>query len=157
MISIIVPNYNHSDFLEERIKSILDQTYQDFELLLLDDRSTDNSVDILKKYSDHPKVTHIVINDTNSGSPFKQWVLGIKMATYDYIWIAESDDSSESEFLGKVMSKFSEYPDLAAVYTNSKGLSQSGQTGNILNNTNLKSGKLKGESFISNWFLTCGL
>ena len=71
-VSVIVPNYNHEQYLQQRIESIVNQTYQDFELILLDDFSTDNSRDILNLYRNHPKVSKIVFNEKNSGSPFKQ-------------------------------------------------------------------------------------
>ncbi|MDP5078807.1 MAG: glycosyltransferase, partial [Nonlabens sp.] len=96
---IIVPNYNHASFLRERIDSILNQSYQDFEIILLDDCSTDASVELLNKYKDHPKVSQLVINKENSGSPFKQWQKGIELAQGTYIWIAESDDYCEPTFL----------------------------------------------------------
>jgi glycosyltransferase involved in cell wall biosynthesis len=91
---IIIPNYNYSQFLEERIESVLNQTYQDFEIILLDDSFTDNSLEILSRYESHPKVSHFEINQQNSGSVFKQWVKGIKLAKGKYIWIAEIDDVS---------------------------------------------------------------
>lgn len=102
-VSIILPNYNHSAYLEERIESILNQTYKNFELIILDDKSTDNSVEIIEKYRYHPKVTHIEINKINSGSTFRQWDKGISLATGDYIWIAESDDWCEYTFLETLM------------------------------------------------------
>ena len=49
-VSIIVPSYNHAQFLEERIESILNQDFDNFEVILLDDLSSDNSAEILKKY-----------------------------------------------------------------------------------------------------------
>jgi glycosyltransferase involved in cell wall biosynthesis len=103
-VSIIVPNYNHATFLKERIDSILNQTYQNFELILLDDCSTDNSVSILNTFKNHPKVSQLIINEENSGSPFKQWRKGIELAQYDWIWIAESDDVSHEEFLFSCLS-----------------------------------------------------
>ena len=51
-VSVIVPNYNHARFLERRLESILTQTYQDFELIILDDYSSDNSIEIIEKYRD---------------------------------------------------------------------------------------------------------
>ncbi|MDP4285486.1 MAG: glycosyltransferase family 2 protein [Bacteroidota bacterium] len=98
-VSIIVPNYNHAAFLQQRIDSILNQTYQDFELIILDDCSTDNSRDILESLRNHPKVSHLIFNKKNSGSPFKQWQRGIELAKGDYIWIAESDDYCDHTFL----------------------------------------------------------
>ena len=65
-VSIIVPSYNHAQFLEERIESILNQDFHNFEVILLDDLSSDNSAEILKKYQNHPKVSHCIINEKNS-------------------------------------------------------------------------------------------
>ena len=99
LLSIILPNYNHIAFLEQRLESIFQQTYQNFELILLDDASTDGSELILKRYENHPKVTQLIINSQNSGSPFKQWQKGINLAKGEYVWIAESDDYCDPEFL----------------------------------------------------------
>jgi glycosyltransferase involved in cell wall biosynthesis len=100
-VSIIVPSFNHGDFLEQRIKSIQNQTFTDFEIFLLDDCSTDNSWQIIEKYKSDVKVTHTHKNDINSGSPFMQWQYGIDLAKGQYIWIAESDDFAEPDFLEK--------------------------------------------------------
>lgn len=101
MVSIILPNYNHSKFLQERLHSIFNQTYADFEVIILDDCSTDDSVSILKEYEVHPKLSYFIINEKNTGSPFLQWKKGIDLAIGKYIWIAESDDSCELDFLEK--------------------------------------------------------
>lgn len=105
-VSIIVPNYNHSLFLEARLESIFSQTYQNFELILLDDYSSDNSLEILSKYSSHPKVSHFIINTENSGTNYKQWNKGISLAKGDLIWIAESDDTCNDYFLEKLVRSF---------------------------------------------------
>ncbi|TWI05951.1 glycosyltransferase involved in cell wall biosynthesis [Luteimonas cucumeris] len=98
-VSVIVPNYNHAPYLVQRIDSVLAQTCQDFELILLDDCSTDDSRTLLERYRSHPKVSHLVCNEQNSGSTFKQWDKGIALAQGRYIWIAESDDWCEPTFL----------------------------------------------------------
>ena len=77
LVSVIVPNYNHAPYLRERIDSILNQTFQDFELILLDDCSPDNSREIINSYKDNPHVSHIVLNEENSGNTFVQWDLGV--------------------------------------------------------------------------------
>ena len=92
LVSIIIPNYNHAKFLDERIQSVLNQTYQNFELIILDDKSSDNSVEVINQYKDDPRVSSIIINKDNSGSTFKQWYKGIEIAKGEIIWIAESDD-----------------------------------------------------------------
>lgn len=99
LISVIVPNYNHAPYLLERIESILSQSFQDFELILLDDFSTDQSTEVLKKYQNHEKVSHLLLNEKNSGSTFKQWNKGISLAKGKYIWLAESDDYADPLFL----------------------------------------------------------
>lgn len=103
-VSVIIPNYNHARFLEQRIESVLNQTFQDFEIIFLDDASVDNSREIFAKYANHPKISHVIFNETNSGSPFKQWNKGFSLAKGEYIWIAESDDYSELTFLEQIIS-----------------------------------------------------
>ena len=98
-----MPNYNHSKFLDKRFSSILKQTNQNFEIILLDDCSTDNSVEKLDFFSSSPKVSHYIVNNENSGSPFRQWKRGFDLAKGKYIWIAESDDFSDESFLDKVL------------------------------------------------------
>ena len=99
LASVIIPNYNHAKYLEERIQSVLNQTYQNLELILLDDKSTDNSLEVINKYRDNPHVSQIVVNEHNSGSAFKQWHRGIELAIGELIWIAESDDYCSPTFL----------------------------------------------------------
>ena len=94
-VSVIIPNYNHAPFLNRRIDSVLNQTYRDFEVIILDDCSPDNSKEIIEGYRGNPKVSHIIYNEINSGSTFKQWEKGILVASGEYIWIAESDDWCE--------------------------------------------------------------
>lgn len=105
LISVIVPNYNHAHYLEERLDCIFNQTYENFEVILLDDASSDESLTILNKYKNHPKVVHAVFSSKNSGSPFLQWQRGVSLAEGDYIWIAESDDYCDSTFLEQLVGK----------------------------------------------------
>lgn len=102
-VSVIIPNYNHAIFLKQRIESILVQTYRNFELIILDDCSTDDSREIIEHYRNHPKVIQIVLNSQNSGSVFKQWEKGIHLAGGELVWIAESDDYADSQFLEKMV------------------------------------------------------
>ena len=101
-VSIVVPNYNHSRFLPKRIESVLRQTYQDFELVLLDDCSTDESRTILSRYASNPRV-RLEFNKVNSGTSFKQWNTGVRMARGEYVWIAESDDYADEPLLERLV------------------------------------------------------
>lgn len=99
LVSVIIPNYNHAKFLDERIQSILNQTYQNFEVIILDDKSTDNSVEVINKYKNNPHISCIVVNEENSGSTFRQWHKGFELARGEIVWIAESDDSCDKLLL----------------------------------------------------------
>ncbi len=118
-ISIIIPNYNHSPFLKKRIDSVLNQTYQNFELIILDDFSTDNSRNIIETYRENPKISAISYSERNSGSPFKQWRRGIELAKGDWIWIAESDDFSETSFLQEAVDAINNHPSIGIFYCDS--------------------------------------
>jgi glycosyltransferase involved in cell wall biosynthesis len=106
-VTVIVPNYNHSIYLQRRLDSIYSQTYENFDVILLDDCSSDNSPSILEKYQKrYPQKTSFYINDANSGSAFSQWSKGISLAQGELIWIAESDDYCEADFLEKLIPFF---------------------------------------------------
>lgn len=102
-VSIIIPNYNHARYLKQRIDSILGQDYQDFEIIILDDFSLDESKSLIMSYSRSVKVQKCIFNSQNSGSTFKQWKKGLKLAKGEYIWIAESDDVASNDFLSTLV------------------------------------------------------
>jgi glycosyltransferase involved in cell wall biosynthesis len=135
MVSIILPNYNHARFLRKRIDSILGQTCQDFELIILDDHSTDNSREIILEYAAKDQRVSFNFNEVNSGNPFRQWQKGIGMATGDWIWIAESDDFAELNLLEKLLEKLSANTEAGIAYCQSHFVDQDGKiTGNHLRN-----------------------
>lgn len=118
LVSIIIPNYNHALFLKQRIDSVLNQNFQDFELIILDDCSTDASREIIEQYRNHPKISQIIYNDKNSGGVFKQWVKGIEKAKGEYIWIAESDDYAAEKFLAETLHVMEQDASIGMVFTN---------------------------------------
>ncbi|PKB17460.1 glycosyltransferase [Flavobacterium sp. 5] len=105
-VSIILPSYNHAKFLKDRLDTILNQTYTDWEIIIIDDCSTDNSNEILTEFvnQNKSKVKYFISNDYNSGSGYKSWQKGIELAETEYIWIAETDDYSELTFLEQLVS-----------------------------------------------------
>ena len=118
-ISVIVPNYNYGRFLYQRIYSILNQNYKIFELIILDDKSKDNSMEIIEnignrinKYID----VRLIKNDVNSGNAFNQWQKGLEMARGDYVWICEADDYCKKNFLKKVTEPIRENKDIVISY-----------------------------------------
>lgn len=126
-VSVIIPNYNHATFLKQRIESILNQTFQDLEVIILDDCSTDNSKKIIEQYRNHPKVSQIVYNDKNSGNTFKQWHKGFELAKGEYIWIAESDDLADVLFLENCINILNTDSNLNLVFTKSILINEKGE------------------------------
>ncbi|MEO6719097.1 MAG: glycosyltransferase family 2 protein [Ferruginibacter sp.] len=131
-VSVIIPNYNHGAFLHQRIESVLSQTFQDIEIILLDDHSTDNSREIIEAYRGNPKMAHIVFNDSNSGSPFKQWRKGLELSRGKYVWIAESDDWAFPDFLKTLYNSITQSPDVGICFSGSNWIDDMGETGKDL-------------------------
>lgn len=125
LVSVIVPNYNYAHFLDERLSSIYNQTFQDFEVIILDDASTDESIEIIKKYCLKPNTT-VITNDVNSGSVLRQWRKGIENAKGKFVWIAEADDYCEIGFLEKILQKFTDNT-IVLAYCNSNSVNENGK------------------------------
>jgi len=135
-VSVIVPNYNHFAYLSRRIYSIFNQTYQNFEIIILDDNSSDGSRDILSKYESHPKVAGVILNNENSGNTFSQWKKGIELAKGELIWIAESDDYCELDFLEKMVKPFLVDAEISLVFCQSQKVNSNSEvTGNWIEET----------------------
>ena len=117
-VTVIIPNYNHAAFLAKRIESVLGQTYRDFEVLYLDDASTDASAEVARRFEGDPRI-RFIDNATNSGSPFKQWNKGVREAKGEYVWIAESDDFAEPTLLETLVEQLDRHPNVGLAYCQS--------------------------------------
>ena len=126
-VSVIVPNYNHARFLRQRIDSILNQTFQDFELILLDDASADDSHSILSSYASNPSV-RLEFNEQNSGNTYRQWNKGVRLARGKYVWIAESDDCAELRFLEKLLALLDADTAVQLAFCRSRAVTEEGET-----------------------------
>jgi glycosyltransferase involved in cell wall biosynthesis len=116
-VSVIVPNFNHARYLPARLDSIFGQTFRDFEVILLDDASTDRSREVLARYAGRADV-QLVANEKNSGSTFRQWMKGLDLARGELIWMAESDDSCAAQFLERLLPAFAD-PAVRLAYADS--------------------------------------
>ena len=118
-VSVVVPNYGYARYLEDRLRSIFDQTVTPFEIIFLDNCSPDDSVEVARRLAQiSPAPMQIVVNAENNGSPFRQWVKGLKMATGDLVWIAESDDLCHPQFLERLLPEFYD-PEVVLAYSQS--------------------------------------
>ena len=130
-VSVIVPNYNYGKYIKKRLYSILDQTYPIYEIIVLDDASTDGSTEMIKNLVLNIKIKNPEMNirfvpsEKNSGKAMAQWGKGFALATGDYIWIAEADDFSNKHFLEEVMKGFDD-PEVVISYTESMIINGSG-------------------------------
>ena len=100
-LSIIVPVYNAEHFLDKCIKSVQSQTLQDFELILINDGSKDNSLEICKKHSQEDSRI-IVFNQENSGQS-KARNVGLENANGEYVAFLDSDDWVDSDYYEKLV------------------------------------------------------
>ena len=98
-VSIIVPNYNGSKYLDDAIKSVLNQTYTDWEMIIVDDCSTDDSVEIIKGYIANSDRIRLIALKNNNGRPSIPRNIAIRDAEGDYIAFLDSDDIWHSKKL----------------------------------------------------------
>jgi glycosyltransferase involved in cell wall biosynthesis len=143
-VSVIIPNFNHAKYLKQRIDTILNQTYRDFELIILDDNSTDNSRDIIDEYIHRFPDIRSFYNKTNSGSPFTQWNLGVENAKGEFIWIAESDDFADTRFLEKATELMLRNEKMGLVYCDAFVIDEK-------NNTEYRASKLRTNLHNKKW------
>lgn len=128
-ISVVVPNYNYSNYLYQRVYSILNQNYKIHELIILDDASKDNSLFYIKQIEQ--KISgvvnvKVVVNDINSGNAFSQWQKGINLATGDYVWVAEADDYAKKNFLNEVVSPLKKNNNIVISYADTGFIDSNG-------------------------------
>lgn len=127
MISVIVPVYNASSQLPRCIESILNQTYQDFELLLMDDGSSDNSLQICQDYEARDSRIRVYTHKNSGVSVTRNW--GISLARGQYVEFADSDDYLRENALETLLSALeAENADLSMC-----GLSEIGPNGEVQN------------------------
>jgi glycosyltransferase involved in cell wall biosynthesis len=105
-VSVVVPNYNYEAYLPQRLDSIARQSFQDFEVILLDDASPDGSMEVLREWARNRPATRLIANTENSGSPFAQWIKGMDLAQSELIWMAEADDFCEPDLLETLLPHF---------------------------------------------------
>jgi glycosyltransferase involved in cell wall biosynthesis len=125
-VSVIVPNYNHASFLQQRLDSVFSQTFDDMEVIILDDASTDDSREVIMHYALTPNV-QLSFNDVNSGSPFAQWNKGVRLASGKYVWIAESDDWADPHLLEILVGRLESNPSAVLAYCQSNLIDENGQ------------------------------
>lgn len=130
-VSIITPLFNSEKFIEETIKSVLHQTYKNWEMLIVDDGSTDTGVTIAEKYQTQDSRIIVVKNGKNNG-PAKTRNKAIEMASGRFIAFLDSDDLWEPEKLTEQID-FMLANNYSFTYTAYRKMNEDGIPGNVLN------------------------
>lgn len=125
IVSILVPVYNHEKFIRETIESILSQTYHNWELLVVDDCSTDGSWDIMQEYAKKDSRVRVFRNEQNKGL-IPNWKFLIDTSRGEYISFLEGDDLYYRDNLEAKVRIFEKYPDLGMVYCNFNVIDEKG-------------------------------
>ncbi|WP_442756475.1 glycoside hydrolase family 99-like domain-containing protein [Methylocystis sp. JAN1] len=126
-VSAAVPNYNYARYMPERLGSVFAQTYPIREVIVLDDCSSDDSLEAIQKTAAHwERDIRLVANDVNSGSVFSQWRKAALLAKGDFVWIAEADDSCDAEFLEELIPFFDKDEQVKFVFSDSRTVDADG-------------------------------
>lgn len=115
-VSVVIPNYNYARYLDERLQSILNQTFNDFEVIITDDASTDNSREVISKYDADPRVRALYF-EKNSGSVYQRWNDGAALARGEYIIFAGADDSCDRTLLERLVALLDAHPNVGLAYS----------------------------------------
>ena len=117
-ISFVTASFNYAKYISKAIESVINQTYKNWELIIVDDGSKDNSVEIINSYVEkYPDKIRLLTHPNNENRGLKETVkLGVKSATGDFIAFVESDDYIREDYLEKKLEIIKKYPDIKLIY-----------------------------------------
>ena len=116
-VSIITASYNYENYIKETIESVIAQTFQDWEMIIVDDGSTDNSVDVIKSYSEKDSRIKLFKHENGVNRGLAETLqLGIKHASSDWVAFLEYDDTITPEYLTEKFNIIEKYPDVDFIF-----------------------------------------
>src|SRR5262245_21907442 len=121
-VTVLIPVYNRVQYVAVAIESILAQHFTNFELLLIDDGSTDGSLEVLRSYTADPRV-RLLRNESNLGIP-RTRNKGVALARGEYVAMLDSDDYAYPTRLGRQVDFLDRHPDYALVGTWTAGMNE---------------------------------
>lgn len=131
LLSIVMPAYNASDYIAEAIGSVLDQTYADWELIVTDDHSTDDTRRIVKDLALHDRRIRLIERESNSGSAFRPRLDAVNRANGEYVVELDADDRLERDYLQKIALRIEE-TGAEAVFGNTSFVNPDGHQSELL-------------------------
>lgn len=147
-VSVVIPTYNSAQFLGEALQSVSDQTFKDYEIIVVDDGSTDHTKQIIDKYNG--KIRYIF---QENGGPAKARNSGIKASSGKYIAFLDADDVWEPTKLEKQVRMFHRCPEVAMIFTENSCYSENG----VYQNSMGKRERLMKGDVAKNIFLRSGV
>lgn len=141
MFSIVIPLYNKEKFILKTLESIINQTFKDFEIIIVDDGSTDNGVKVVEQIND----SRITIYRKPNGGVSKARNYGISYAKYDFIAFMDADDSWYSDYLYSMSELILKYPE-CGIFGSAHNV--------IFEHKTISNGINVPEGIVENWFKT---
>lgn len=151
LVTVIMPVYNRQDYVKEAIDSIINQSYQNWELLVLNDNSTDRTLEIINTYSDTR--IKIISHDSNQGISFNR-NLGIELSTGDYIAFLDSDDIAAPNRIEVQLNFLIKNPNFVIVGSNIQAIDKNGTTIDSVTRYTLKAEEIPLRLLFNNYFTT---
>ena len=125
LVSVVFTSFNHKEFLKEALDSLVNQTYQNIEIIIIDDCSTDGSQEILEQYRCFNNI-NLKLSTTNSGSYVNSSNYGASLATGDYLLFAQCDDYAAPNQIEKLVQMMLKNPEVGVVYSKSNLIDHEG-------------------------------
>lgn len=125
-VSIVIPAYNREQYLGIAVRSVLDQTYRDLELIVVDDGSTDGTLAIAQQFAQEDDRVRVLTDKTNRGAAYALKT-GFEAARGELIGQLDSDDLLEPEAIELTVKALDEHSDWGMVYTNYRDIDEQGQ------------------------------
>ena len=126
LVSVCIPVYNNADYIGETIDSILAQTYQNLELIMVDDNSTDHSYQVLQDYAKKDERVKIYKNETNLGMS-GNWNRCLELCSGDVMKLVCADDLLSPDIINREMEIFEKYPEVVLVDSDTRLVNLDGQ------------------------------
>lgn len=124
-ISILMASYNYAQYIEEAINSVINQIYKDWELIIVDDGSSDNSIEIIKSFCKKDERIKLFCHENNQNKGLKETILlGLKNATGEWIAFLESDDVFDPDNLQKKVEISQKHPEVKLIFNKVRFLSE---------------------------------
>ena len=140
-ISVVFTSYNHKEFLKQSLDALIHQTFRNFEIIIVDDCSTDGSQELLKEYASVDSRIRLYLKDSNSGSYVNSTNYGASLATATYLIFAQCDDYATLTQLDSLITVRKRHPDCKVVFSASALVNGVGEY--ICSDYNVRSNKFK--------------